>query len=87
MSYFFFLTEVIIPLVSQGFDFSFNSAVVNFCKENLLNELLTSFFKLKDVAPAQVLNILKEYFFVKTFKATLLYVLIIIRFKLINWYK
>ena len=28
---FFFLIEVIIPLVSQGFDFSFNSALVSFC--------------------------------------------------------
>ena len=44
------------------------------------------FFKLKDVVPVQVLNILKEYLLIKTFKVTLIYV-IIIRFKLIDWQK
>ena len=42
------------------------------------------FLKLKDVVPVQVLNILKEYLLIKTFKVTLIYVLIIVCFKLIR---
>ena len=45
------------------------------------------FFKLKKVVAVQVLIILKEYLLIKTFKVMLIYVLIIIHFKLINWQK
>ena len=63
------------------------SRSISVIKKNLSNELYIYqhlFFKLKDVVPVQALNILKEFLLIKTFKVSLIYVLIIIRFKLIE---
>ena len=47
-------------------------------------------FKLKDVVPGQVLNILKEYLLIKTFKVLLIYVLLVLNWSIgrnRNWAK
>ena len=47
-------------------------------------------FKLKDVVPVQVLNILKEYLLIKTFKVLLIYVLLALNWSIgrnRNWAK
>ena len=94
-----FLLLTIVPLVNQGFVFSFNAVLVNFCvgaymsrsilniKKNLLDLVINVFFiKLEDIVPV-LLNLFKKCLLIKMMYITLMYVFVVIPFKLIKLQK